>query len=130
MSASKAFGGDKKWRTFLLFLTVLVGYIVVAIVDSLFTLASPLLGQLVYAILLVPLGAWGSVIFSYTYLAYGPFPAPAATQPAGYGMVPAVQPPPPAQAPMPGGASGNFCRFCGSPLQADSKFCVACGKPV
>jgi hypothetical protein len=130
MSASKAFGRDKKWRTFLIFLTVLVGYIVVAILDTVFTLASPLLGQLLYAILLVPLGAWISVVFAYTYLAYGPFPALATTQATGSGMAPPAPPQPPTQAPFPSGAPGNFCRFCGSTLQADSKFCVACGKPV
>lgn len=130
MSASKAFGRDKKWKTFLIFLTFLAGYVVLAILDSVFTVTSPLLGEIVYAILLVPLGAWGSVIISYTYLTYGPA-VTAATQTAGFAMAPPAPPlQPPVQASAPPTPPGNFCRFCGSPIRADSKFCVSCGKPV
>ncbi len=130
MSASKAFGRDKKWRTFLIFLTVAVGYLVASIVDSIFSLASPVLGEFVYAILLVPIAAWASVIFSYTYLTYGPSPVPATIAAPGYGLTPPAPPQPPPQASAPPGAPGSFCRFCGSPVSMGAKFCGACGKPT
>jgi hypothetical protein len=132
MSASKAFGRDKKWKTFLVFLTVALGFLVVSLVDSVFSLASPLLGEFVYAILLVPLAAWASVIFSYTYLAYGPSTVPTPTTNAvpGYGLAPLAPPPPPAPASTPVGAPANLCPFCGSPVSTGAKFCGACGKSI
>jgi len=130
MSASKAFGRDKKWRTFLMFLTVAVGYLVASIVDSIFSLASPVLGEVVYAILLVPIAAWASVIFSYTYLTYGPSVAPTTNVVPGYGLSPLAPPQPPAQAGATVGAPGNFCPFCGSPVSMGAKFCGACGKAI
>ena len=136
MSASKAFGRDKKWRTFLIFLTVALGFLVVSIVDAVFSVASPLIGEFVYAILLVPIAAWASVIFSYTYLTYGPSTVPTPTTNAvpGYGLAslspPPAPPQPPAPASTPVGAPANFCPFCGSPVSMGAKFCGACGKAI
>jgi hypothetical protein len=129
MAASKAFGRDKKGSTFLIFLTVfLVGLLLFA-VESILSLGSRLLGQLVFSVLDVPLGAWVAVMVTYTYLTYGPSSVPATTEAAGLGMAPNVSPQPPAQAGASVAPSGNFCRFCGSLLRADSKFCASCGKP-
>jgi len=130
MAASKAFGRDKKLSTFIIFVTVVLVVLVLSGVQSLLSLASPLLGHLVYAILLVPLGAWVSVILAYTYLTCGPSSAPTTTAGAAYGMAPPVSPQPPAESNASIGASGTFCRFCGSPVQAGSKFCASCGKPT
>jgi hypothetical protein len=130
MSASKAFGRDKKWKTFLLFLVVAISYLVASIIDGVFSVASPLLGDLVYDILLVPIFAWASVIFSYAYIAYGPSPVPATTATMGFGLAPPAPPQPPAQLGAPVGASGGFCPSCGSPVSAGAKFCGTCGKPV
>ncbi len=134
MSASKAFGRDKKWRTFLIFLTVALGFVVVSLVDSVFSLASPLLGEFVYAILLVPLAAWASVIFSYTYLTYGPSPVPTTNAVPGYGLASLSPPLAPSQQPAPAstpvGAPASFCPFCGSPVSMGAKFCGACGKSI
>lgn len=130
MSASKDFGRDKKWSTFLILLTVGIGYLVASLVDSAFTLASPVLGEIVYAILLVPVAAWASVTFSYTYLAYGPSPVPTTIAAPGYGLPPQAPSHPPAQVGPPIGTPGSFCRFCGSPVSSGAKFCGACGKPI
>jgi hypothetical protein len=129
MAASKAFGRDKKGSTFLIFLTAgLVGLLLFA-VESILSLGSRLLGQLVFSVLDVPLGAWVAIMITYTYLSYGPSPVPATAEAAGLGMAPNVSPQPPVQAGASVAAPGNFCRFCGSPLRADSKFCASCGKP-
>jgi len=85
MAASKAFGRDKKGDTFLIFLAILMAGLVLLVVDFIFSLASPLLGQLAYAVLLVPLGAWASVIFSYTYLTHGPCLLPPPRRPRDLG---------------------------------------------
>ena len=130
MSASKDFGRDRKWKTFLMFLAIAIGYLVASIVDSVFTLASPLLGEFVYAILLVPILAWASVIFSYTYLTYGPSPVPTTNAVPGYGLAPLAPPQPPAPASASVGAPGNFCPFCGSPVSMGAKFCGACGRAI
>jgi hypothetical protein len=130
MAASKAFGRDKKLSTFIIFVTVVLVVLVLSGVQSLLSLASPLLGHFVYAILLVPLGAWVSVILAYTYLTCGPSPASTMTAGAAYGMAPPVSPQPPAESSASVGASGTFCRFCGSPVRAGSKFCASCGKPT
>ena len=128
MAASKAFGRDKKGSTFLIFLTVfLVGLLLFA-VESILSLGSRVLGQLVFSILDVPLGAWVAVMVTYTYLTYGPSSVPATTEAPGLGMAPAASPQPPSMASPSVATSGNFCRFCGSPLRADSKFCASCGK--
>ena len=98
--------------------------------DTIFSLGSAVLGEVVYAILLVPITAWTSVILSYTYLTYGPSPVPTATEPAGFGMAPPAPAQPPAQASTPVGASGSFCPSCGSPVSMGAKFCGACGKAI
>jgi hypothetical protein len=129
MSASKAFGRDKKWNTFLIFLAIgLVGLVLLA-VDSVFSLASSSLGEIVYAVLSVPFGAWISVIFAYTYLTYGPMSVPAATQASGFAPVPPVSTQPVQTGPSPV-IQGSFCRFCGSRVLPGSKFCASCGNPV
>jgi hypothetical protein len=135
MSASKAFGRDKKWATFLIFLIVIVTALAVFAIDDALSLASHPLGQVVYAILSVPLGAWISVILSYTYLTYGPssVPAtPATTDSVGYGIAPSspASPQPAAQPVASADTQGSFCRFCGSRVPPGSKFCASCGKPV
>ena len=124
MSASKAFGRDKKWRTFLLFMAVALAYVVASVIDGIFSLGSPLLGEVVYDVLLVPIAAWASVMFSYTYLAYGPSAAPATTEPVGFGVAP------PAPLSAPAGASSGFCPFCGSPVSPGAQICGVCGKAL
>jgi hypothetical protein len=128
MAASKAFGRDKKGSTFLIFLTAALVALLLFALTSLLSLASPRLGQLVFSVLDVPLGAWVAVMVAYTYLTYGPSSVPATAESSGLGMAPNAPPQPPAQAIASVGAPGNFCRFCGSPLRADSKFCANCGK--
>jgi hypothetical protein len=130
MSASKAFGRDKKTKTFLMILAVVIGYVVASIVNGVLSLASPLVGEVIYDILQVPLAAWASVIFSYVYLTYGPSQVPATTAPTGYGLAPPAPPPQPSPGVAPVGATGGFCPFCGSPVTAGSKFCGVCGKAV
>jgi hypothetical protein len=130
MAASKAFGRDKKGDTFLIFVAIVMSGLVLLVVEFIFSLASPVLGDLVYAVLYVPFGAWASVIFSYTYLTCGPSSVPTTTEAAGYGLAPPAPPQPPAQVNTSVGAPGSFCQFCGSRIAAGSKFCGACGKPV
>jgi hypothetical protein len=130
MAASKAFGRDKKGDTFLIFVAIVMSGLVLLVVEFIFSFASPVLGDLVYAVLYVPFGAWASVIFSYTYLTCGPSSVPTTTEAAGYGSASPAPPQPPAQANAPAGAPGSFCQSCGSRIAAGSKFCGACGKPV
>jgi len=80
MSASKAFGRDKKFDTFVLFLALAVGSAFLVGAEFAFSLASHLLGHLVYAVLSVPFGAWAWVMFSYTYISYGPSSPPVVEQ--------------------------------------------------
>jgi hypothetical protein len=128
MAASKAFGRDKKGSTFLIFLTVfLVGLLLFA-VESILSLGSRVLGQIVFSILDVPLAAWVAVMVTYAYITYGPSSAAAMAGAPGIGSALEASPQPPAQAGAPVSAPGSFCRFCGSPLRADSKFCANCGK--
>ena len=129
MAASKAFGRDKKGSTFLIFLTAGVVGALLFIVLSILSLASRVLGQLVFSVLDVPLGAWVAVMVTYTYLTYGPSSVPATTEAAGSGVAPPAFPQQPAQSSPSVGGSGGFCRFCGSPIAAGAKFCPACGKP-
>jgi len=130
MAASKAFGRDKKGSTFLIFLTAgLVGLILLAI-ESILSLASRALGQIVFSILDVPLAAWVAVMVTYTYITYGPSSAAAMAGAPGIESALDASLQPPATASAPPSAPGGFCRFCGSALRADSKFCPNCGKPV
>lgn len=78
MSASKAFGRDKKWSTFLVFLTIGVVSLVVVAVEIILTLFSPLIGSLILRVLMILVAAWSSVIFAYTYVSYGPSSVPVA----------------------------------------------------
>src|SRR5580704_9876097 len=130
MAASKAFGRDKKGDTFLIFVAIVMAGLLVLVVEFVFSFASAVLGDLVYAVLYVPFGAWVSVIFSYTYLTCGPSSVATTTMAAGYGAAPPAPPQPPAQANASIGTPANFCQFCGSRIAAGSKFCGACGKPV
>ena len=121
MSASKEFGHDKKWSTFALMLVLLVAYIFAVVVRSVLSLASPVGGTLVYEVLSVLIGAWASVIISYTYISYGPssvLPAAAASTP----VQPVMQA---SAAPIAGTAS--YCPKCGTKLSGVETFCQNCG---
>jgi zinc-ribbon domain len=137
MAASKAFGRDKKWSTFTLFIVYVAVAIVVAVIGAALDLASPILGRVVGSLLSVPVDAWFAVIITYTYLTYGPSSAPAPTDPFTYGVVPPapVSQVPPAVGPAPVipaslSSTGSFCRHCGAPIKPDSKFCSSCGQPI
>ena len=125
MAASKTFGRDKKWSTFLTFVAFAVGGVVIAIVQLLFSIASPVAGQAVYAILEVPLAAWVSVVLSYTYITHGPSSGPWTAPPAPT-LPPLVQ----SRAFVGPPLSIQFCPSCGSPVTQESKFCSNCGKPL
>ena len=58
MSASKAFGRDKKMSTFLMILVVGVGFIVVSGIQLAVSSASPVAGRLVNDLLTIPLDVW------------------------------------------------------------------------
>jgi hypothetical protein len=103
MSSSKAFGRDKKVGTFLITLAAGLVILVILIVQAVFSLASPLVADIVYDLLLVPFGAWFSVVLAYTYIAYGPSPVATQTQATGFGPAP----PPPATPQPAFGPPGN-----------------------
>jgi hypothetical protein len=145
MSASRAFGRDKKWSTFVILLAIIIVAIIIGVVEAVVSLGSPLAGRVVGSILSVPLQAWASVIFSYIYLTYGPSSTTPAVDSATLGMGPGTIPP----TPPPGGAVGQapqlqptpgtltgapgekrFCPSCGSPITPDARFCPSCGRPV
>jgi len=131
MAASKAFGRDKKWSTFLLFLVLVCAGIVILFIQLLVSFASAALGQVVYAILEVPLAAWIATALSYAYLACGPSSVPAATEVSVLGVPPPVS----LQAAQTVASSINsapahFCPSCGSPVEAGSKFCRNCGRAL
>jgi zinc-ribbon domain len=124
MAASKAFGRDKKWSTFSIFLIFLLAYILVSIFGMVLSVGGG--GRVIQTLLTIPLEAWTSVVIAYTYITHGPSasaplgPQPAWQQPPlGSGASAEVQPSP-----------GRFCPQCGSALKPDSKFCTNCGKPV
>jgi hypothetical protein len=110
MSASKAFGRDKKMSTFLMLLVIGAASIIVSVIQVALSFASPVAGRLVSGLLTIPLGVWIAVILSYTYIAYGPSSATATTE------VPGVIP--------------RYCPNCGKPVQAGSTFCPNCGSPL
>ena len=126
MSASRAFGHDKKWSTFSIFLVVFVVAIVIGIIEVAVTLGSPLAGRVVQSLLSVPLEAWIAVIITYTYITYGPSAVTASPAVSQFG---GVSPSPMPQPSTPFGPSPprRFCRYCGSPVEPDSKFCSSCG---
>jgi predicted nucleic acid-binding Zn ribbon protein len=126
MAASKAFGRDKKWSTFTIFLVFLLVYIVVAIIGSVLSIGGG--GRVIQTLLTIPLEAWTSVVLAYTYITHGPSAAASAPQ----GPQPGWQQPPLGEEASAAGqpTPGRFCAFCGSPLKPDSRFCSSCGKPA
>ncbi len=120
MSASRAFGKDKKWSTFLLFLT----FALVTFLLSLLTGFVPGVGgRVVDTLLTIPVDAWVSVTLVYTYLTHGPSAiAPATSTPQAW------QPPQPSAPTM--APANQFCSSCGTALQPGAKFCPNCGKAV
>jgi hypothetical protein len=130
MSASKAFGRDKKLSTFVLGFVAGIVVVVLVVIQGVLSLASSLLGHIVYSLLFVPVGAWLAVIVTYTYLTYGPSSVPAS--PETFGRVPPVpMNPQVTQAVVsPSPPSARFCKNCGSPIQPGTKFCSSCGQPV
>jgi len=115
MSASKAFGRDKKWSTFLIFLVYFVVLVVIYLTNFI-----PLAGPYVYTLLAIPLDTWGAAIASYTYITYGPsggLPPPAAPGPGIPTQSSSVQ--------MPGRQAN--CPRCGTKLAGDEAFCKSCG---
>jgi hypothetical protein len=139
MSASKAFGRDKKWSTFTLGVVIFIVIIVITIIQSVLSRFSPLLGGLIYSLLSLPVDAWIAVILTYTYLTYGPssVPGPSSFPGAPEILVPGVIPPRPMNQQVPQAVSpaslsepGGFCRSCGSPIAPGSKFCSNCGQSV
>ena len=144
MAASKAFGRDKKWSTFLICLVVGIVFTAILILDLVLSPFSPGLAQLVYDLLSMPVYAWLLVFVSYTYLTYGPSSVPAAPEVSGYGAAPqtttqqqqattsmlAQSTAWPAGAPAAASASNRrFCPSCGSPVEASSGSAVAAGRP-
>jgi hypothetical protein len=132
MGASKAFGRDKKWSTFLMFLVIGATAIVVFAIEAGVSLASPVAGRVVYSLLSVPLDAWIAVIFTYTYITFGPSSVGAQPESPGLGMVEAPpaqfqQPSVPASPPADASSPAKFCRNCGTPVQPGSRFCRECG---
>ena len=127
MSASKAFGRDKKWSTFMIFLLFFLVYLVIAILGILLSLGGG--GRVISSLLDIPLGAWTSVVIAYVYVTHAMIPSAPAGQEASWAQ-------PPAEtsgvigAPQGVQATSRFCSNCGSPLQSGSKFCTNCGKQV
>lgn len=130
MSASKAFGHDKKWSTFLVFLAFWAISAVMFVILLVFTLVGyGLVGEVLYTILVMPLSAWLYVTICYTYITYGPSNVLSAAGTPGLGVAP---PTPTLQPGTQTGASttNNYCVSCGSPLQSGARFCPRCGKQV
>jgi uncharacterized membrane protein len=117
MSASRAFGRDKKWSTFLILLTYGFVTILVSVITSLIPGVG---GSVISTILTIPVDAWFSVTIVYTYLTHGPSAVP---EPAAPGWAP--QPPPASPAVAP---ATQFCTNCGTQIQPGAKFCPNCGK--
>jgi hypothetical protein len=130
MSASKAFGRDKKWSTFSLFVVVFIVALVVGVIEVAVSFGSGLGGKIVGSILEVPVEAWVSVILTYTYITYGPSATPAPPDASLYGIPPPAPPYSQPDIPVSQGATTNFCRNCGAPVQPGSKFCNSCGQPI
>ncbi len=118
MAASKAFGRDKKWSTFLIFLIIAVVGIVILGIEWVASLAAPLLGRVVNSLLYVPFETWIAVVFTYTYLGYGPSSVPVTAEASGYGAVPPAS----IQTPSPDGVSRESAGPA-IPTQTDSAVC-------
>jgi hypothetical protein len=130
MAASKAFGRDKKWSTFCVFLVFFVIYILIGIIGGLLSLGGG--GRVIQTLLAIPLSAWTSVVLSYVYVTHGPSAIVSETPAAGVGQ-PSTDPRMSIGAPVATPSiegSSRFCAFCGSPLKPGAKFCANCGKPV
>jgi uncharacterized membrane protein len=120
MAASRAFGRDKKWSTFLLFLTFgLVAFLVSALTGFIPGVG----GRVIGSIFMIPVSAWVSVTIVYTYLTHGP----SAISPAG-SMLPGQPAPQPSAPTMT--STSQFCTNCGTALAPGAKFCPNCGKAV
>ena len=129
MSASKAFGHDKKMSTILLAIVVAIVYIPGIALFALFTLSgSPVLGQLSEEVFTVPTITWALVLFSYVYITRGPSSVHLAMGSPNVRKSTATTPQPTI---LPSQESWqNFCGSCGTRLQAGARFCQACGKPI
>lgn len=127
MSASRAFGRDKKANTFSIVLVLVAAGFVAELIELGFSYFSALLGHVVFALLEIPLVAWLFVILSYAYIMYGPS-APAT--PPSAGQVGPAQPMPPVPPPPAAAAPTRYCSFCGTVLKEDAQFCGSCGRPV
>lgn len=120
MTASKAFGRDKKWGTFLIFFIIGIVSLSVSVLGLLFSLGGlSLIGQVAVRILYVPVTAWISVVLSYTYLSYGPA-AVAVGSEIGIPLSRSGHP----------GATNRFCTYCGTPKEPDAQFCSKCGNAL
>jgi hypothetical protein len=121
MSASKAFGRDKKWSTFLMILAVGVAGVAVYAVGIALGLFSQLAGSLVYRVLAIPVAAWVSVVIAYTYIIYGPSPVAGAPPTSALGQD--------MSQPTAAAVAGNpsYCPKCGTKLAGDEAFCMSCG---
>lgn len=127
MSASKAFGRDKKWSTFLIFLVFFLVYLIIGILGILLSLGGG--GRIISSLLDIPLGAWTSVVISYIYITHALTPSVSAGQEPGWPAPPSAAPGP-SMAPPGAQFANRFCPSCGAPLKPDSKFCSSCGRPV
>jgi len=127
MAASKAFGRDKKWSTFLIGVAIVVVAFIVVLLDLGFALGGlGLLGRIIVQILFVPISAWAGVIVSYTYISCGPSSVPTAAGAAAPGTMPPAQQP----AMGVGSPATHFCPACGSPVEVGARFCRNCGKAL
>ncbi|MDA4121942.1 MAG: zinc ribbon domain-containing protein [Thaumarchaeota archaeon] len=117
MSASKAFGRDKKWNTFKILVVIAIVYIVLSVIRTAIGTGSTTAATIVYVILTIPAGAFTAIISTYVYITFGPSSTPTAT-----GMMDASAP----------GAPGTmrYCPNCGTQVDSSLKFCPNCGKPL
>jgi hypothetical protein len=121
MSASRAFGRDKKMSTFTILLSVALVGLLISVVQISISLFSPAAGDVVSALLDVPLAAFASVALSYAYISFGPSVNATHESP---GMTQTPQPQSGTSAPS------RFCTSCGAAVQPGSRFCESCGRHV
>lgn len=124
MAASKSFGRDKKWSTFLIALIwgLLFGALLIP------QIVSPSEGFSFWNIfnpfLLIPLYSWISVTISYTYISYGPSSVPTPVSFEARTSTPTSFSTSFLQNP----SVSNYCPMCGSRIQPGWKFCANCGQ--